>query len=168
MEDVQSIIDWVDGVKVVLEIKGELSRKDYQAIEKLHPDFIQVDITANLEELHEDIPIIKVINPALLTESELLNLLESNIEPAVGFIVDLASYSWDDLERGDPISFSFLKKIISGYSCLLKLNYSSKSINLVIDSLEVDGICLEGGMEEKVGYKDFATLDELLEILTLD
>ncbi len=168
IEDIQSIIDWVDGVKIVLEINGHLTTNDYKAIEALHPNFIQTDIHCDLEELHEAIPVIRVIPPSVIIDPDLLELLEENVENTAGFIIDLSAYSWSDLQSDVPVSISTLKKIIEGYSCLLKLNYSSKDINWVIETLKPDGICLEGGNEEKVGYKSFEPLDDLLETLGLD
>lgn len=168
VEDVQSIIDWVDGVKVVLEIESNLSEKDYQVIEMLHPDFIQVDIHCDLEELLEPIPIIRVIDIAAMPEEHILELMEAHIADTAGFIIDLSAYSWDDVQQGVPIQVSTLKTMIEGYSCLLKLNLSSQDIHTVIEYLNPDGLCLEGGDEEKVGYKNFDSLDDLLEVLALD
>jgi len=168
LDDIQTIIEWVDGVKIILEFGEVLSAADYEAIEKLHPDFIQVNIQCNLDDLHEPIPVIKTINPAQMDMEALTELLEENVEDAAGFVIDLCDYTWEDLQTGNAISPTDLEKIINGYSCLLKLNFSSKNINEVIEKLQPDGICIEGGTEEKVGYKSFEPLDELLEILATE
>lgn len=168
IEDVQVIIDWVDGVKVVLEIPAQISQADYLAIETLHPDFIQVDINCELEELHEPIPIIRVIDPSNLAENVLMEMLEDHISEVDGFVLDLSAYSWADIEQGKPISVATLQHITQGYPCLLKLNYTSKDIDIVTDTLKLEGVCLEGGDEDKVGYKSFESLDDLLETLSLD
>ena len=168
VEDVQSIMDWVDGVKVVLEIDGDLSATSFQLIETLTPDFIQVGLRCNLDDLHEGIPVIRVVNSELIQEGDVLDLMEEHIDLAEGFIIDLSAYSWDEVKSGIPTDFAILKTIIEGYSCLLKLKFSSQDILTAIETLQPDGICLEGGDEEKVGYKNFESLDDLLEVLTLD
>lgn len=168
IEDIQAIIEWLDGVKIVLEISGELTTSDYEAIETIHPDFIQVDIHCNLENIHEPIPVIKKIDPSKMDMKSLTTLLEENVDSCDGFVIDLALYSWDDLLDNNPISPENLNKIIKGYSCLLKLSFTGEDINKIINRLQPDGICLEGSSEEKVGYKSFESLDELLEILTID
>lgn len=74
---------------------------------------------------------------------------------------------WDDIERGHPMDTSALRQLCADYPVLLAMDFSPLAVRQIADKIWPAGFCLQGGEEEKTGFKAFDELEELLEVLQL-
>ncbi|WP_235298490.1 hypothetical protein [Portibacter marinus] len=63
---------------------------------------------------------------------------------------------------------ALLTDICATSSCYLDLNISVESLDLILTAIKPIGIVLRGGAEEKVGFKSYDELDEIVEALEIN
>ena len=169
--DMKAISDWVDGVEIVGEFEIHTSEEIQQAIELLNLDAVQVGMlttTETLIELNTTISVIKEIVVAKeSTEDDIIDHLSTYAPYCQLFLLDFEKngISWSDVESGTVLSMATLRKICTDYSVLLNIDLSEKVIDPILTNIAPAGLCLKGGQEEKVGFKSFEELDEILEAL---
>lgn len=145
--------EWVDGVQFMGEFRGATADEIVEHVMKLGLDAVQVDEFTGIDVLMElqDIVVFKEINITADADSDFIaNLLEQFAPYCAHFIFKL--------ENGLPDSFAAFAE---HHSIWLEGNLSPEKIA----ASKFKGICLKGGMEEKVGFKSFDELDEVFEIL---
>ncbi len=78
---------------------------------------------------------------------------------------DKNGITWPNVQAEEQLSLSFLQDLCSSYDVILSIDLNADNIEAVLDTLRPYGINLQGGAEEKVGYKSFEELDDILEQL---
>ena len=145
--------EWVNGVKFMGEFRNMNSADILDHVEKLGLDAVQVDELTGLDVLMDlqDFVVFKEIEIDDKIDADFLkNLLEQFAPYCAHFIFKI--------EKDLPEN---LIEVIENYSVWLDGNFKTET---VVDS-SFAGMCLRGGMEEKVGLKSFDELDEVFEIL---
>lgn len=165
----KAIKEWVDGVKIV----GEFNQPDLptinSAIDLLEIDLLQlgsfVDY-ATLKAASEKLPVIQEVIIDADTSTDFIETILSQHDSLVThFLFNFSKnqFSWQDIQAGKVISIEQLVDWTEQYSILLELNWSAKNVLPILDAAKPTGICLKGGAEEKVGYKSFDELDDILD-----
>jgi phosphoribosylanthranilate isomerase len=168
-QQISAIKEWVEGPKIVGEF-GLQSTDEIKAIaEYLELDAIQLGLFADTEAIHKalDIPILKEIiveNENLAGVQALIESLSSIVEV---FIIDLVknNITWSDLSSNTK---DLLKTLCGKYKILFNINLSMKDFPFFIEQINPYGLVLLGDEEEKVGYKSFDELDEILDFLEIE
>lgn len=167
----KAIKEWVDGVKIV----GEFDLPSAEEIETaggiLALDAIQVGMLTppeTLMELGAALPIIKEVVVEKDTSGETLTEHLALYAPLVQVFLlnfDKNSISWENLLAGKPISVALLRSFCEEFQVILSVDLRAGLVGEVMNTLPVFGLNVQGGREERVGYKSFDELDEILEVL---
>jgi phosphoribosylanthranilate isomerase len=142
--------EWISGPISIGEFSGVQEKEEIEEIIKtLNLDAIQLGPFAP-EEWSFDVPVYQV----LLTEQD------RSFHNAQAIIIrsENPSFSWH--KEKDKITA--LMKIMPAY---LDLPLSHEEIVPIINELDFEGLILRGGDEEKVGFKSYDEVDEIMESL---
>jgi phosphoribosylanthranilate isomerase len=72
---------------------------------------------------------------------------------------------WAMLNAGGLLSITFLQQLFKEYKTLLALDFPPEAAGNLLALLGPAGLSVSGGGEEKVGFKSFDDLDEILDCL---
>ena len=147
--------EWVDGVQFLGEFQGSDAANILDHVEKLGLEAVQLDELTGVDVLMElqDVLVFKEINISADTDEDFIyNLLKQFSPYCAHFIFKI--------ENKIP---TWAAELADTYSIWIEGNLP---IEKVMDS-NFQGICLKGGMEEKVGFKSFDELDEVFETLEI-
>ncbi len=163
--------EWLAGPKIVGELGPILDIEQlHQLIEELKLDAIQVSgFTPNKEIAHLSghIPLIR--EQVVETWTDLSNLTSDwkDWEDLVEFFLldfEKNRLSWSALKAQKEI-LEQLQQLGKQYPIMLSIPFKAHEYEELMQNLELYGLSLKGGEEEKVGYKSFDELDELYEVL---
>lgn len=150
---VNAIKDWVSGPQIIGEFNGLQSKEEIlELIKMLDLEAIQLGPFAP-KEWTFDIPIYR----------EML-ISETDIPPNANFIIvklDAELDNWKD-------ELSKIEKISKKKPCYIDFSLNVKEYSHMFDITSPEGIILRGGEEEKVGFKSYDEIDEILEYLEED
>jgi phosphoribosylanthranilate isomerase len=147
---VHAFKDWISGPKVI----GEFSSSEGQevienAAKALGLDLIQLDVFAPKEwDFATDV---------------IREVIIENTTPEKGTYILKSENPRFELESHLPL----LKKFCTIADCYLDLNLKVDHYEIILSEVKPAGIVLRGGAEEKVGFKSFDELDEIMEFLEL-
>lgn len=170
---VHAIKEWVDGPKICGEFGLQSPAEIITAIQLLNLDAVQLSPVSEMDalvELHGHAPIIREIIIDLETDPEnLVAQLEAEQAMVIAFLLnfDKNGIGWTTLEGHPKLTPAFLKTLTSSLPILFSMDFQPQELNLLISEVAPLGISLQGGMEEKVGFKSFEELDELFDQLQI-
>ena len=171
-ETAKSIIEWIDGVKMVGEFDFASAEEILEIHRHLWFDAVQVGMFTSPDELKKlsELTVIKeVVIEKSTSEGELQALLTADASLCDYYLLNLekAGITWESLKQEVPFSLDFLKKKIALHKVILAMDFNAGNLHETIRFLQPFGISLTGGIEEKVGLKSFDELDEILDQLEL-
>lgn len=138
----QEIRGWVSGPKVVAEIYGIRDASDLQAIiEQYAPDYFEMGVD-EYTRIGSNLP-----------------------KPIILFVS--GGESIPPLPNVEYLIVEQLPTALPRVDILLKTSDSSK-ITSALESNQIQGIVLDGTPEERPGFKDYASLADVLELLDAD
>ena len=165
-QQVSAIKEWVEGPKIIGEFGLQSPEEIKQLSDYLELDAVQVGLFADTEAIHNilNVPILKEIvieHQDLEGVKALIDSLASLVEV---FILDLEknNIAWADLTSETK---GLLKSLCSEYKILFNLSLSQEELSVFIAQINPFGLVVLGDEEEKVGYKSFDELDNLLNFL---
>lgn len=166
--EVNAIKEWLDGVEIVGEF-GDISNEDLMGtVERIGFDAVLAGPFTSREAIEGlNIPVFKevVVEPAM-SENDLSNLLE-DFEGAVAYYV--LDFDKNKVVPGSSnISLEFLKELSEQYQLIVSFPWETYSIESAVKDASWAGILMRGGEEEKVGFKSFDDLDEILDFLEIE
>lgn len=157
----KEMIDWLTGSNMVAEFGAQTLDEIKDISELLNVDAIEVNNRLLPEELKElDKAIIKKINVDAWSESELKNELQ-----AYQLVCD-AFHLFSSTNQ--PLTNEFAKELCATYKIIWGFEVTVNSIKQIITLHQPFAINVSGGVEEKVGIKDFDELNDLLEVITIE
>lgn len=163
--NIKAIKEWLEGPKIVGEFGMQDSSEIIAAIEFLNLDAIQVGMYADTNALaSQSVSIIKEIVMEKTTDyNELSRVLETNSANVDAFLLNFSKNNifWKNLASNKNILHDLCHK----FKIILSIGFEFAELNEILDSMQIYGLSLTGGMEEKVGYKSFDELDEILDAL---
>ena len=166
--EVNAIKEWLDGVEIVGEF-GDISNEDLMGtVERIGFDAVLAGPFTSREAIEGlNIPVFKevVVEPAM-SENDISNLLE-DFEGAVAYYV--LDFDKNKVVPGSSnISLEFLKELSEQYQLIVSFPWETYSIESAVQDASWAGILMRGGEEEKVGFKSFDDLDEILDFLEIE
>ena len=171
VRQVSALQEWVDGVKICGEF-GLSSAEDIQtAVDLLQLDSIQVGMLTpveTLEALAGNLEIIQEVVPeAYMSSDEIEELLQTRAGNVNYFLLNFSKGGIiaEDLRSGHPYSLDQLKDWCERYPILIDIQLDESGPKAFSEEIPVKGFAVQGGAEEKVGYKSFDELDDFFEAL---
>ncbi len=163
---VNAIKAWVEGVKIVGEFGAQSAEEVQQIAVNLALDALQISHFSNISTLKslQSWDILKEYIFEDLNEFANLNLHLNEFAPYVNhFILDFErnGISWNKIQP----HLGLLQSICEAYPIILRLPFEAAELPEILSSLTIQGLALSGGAEEKIGYKSFDDLDEIMEWL---
>lgn len=168
-QNMKAIKEWVDGVKIVGEFGIQAPEDILSAVDMLELEVVQLGnfaTTDTLQILHQqEVPIIKEV---VVTNTAELSRLEENLREQANFVehfllnFDKNGIQWKELSQSE---LQLLKPLCERYPILLSIGMAGEEVLRILDTLPVGGISVQGGEEEKVGFKSYDELDEIFESL---
>ena len=173
IQKMKEIRNWLEGPKFV----GEFGLTNAETIREtatfLELDFVQINHFTEVEVIKAiaDIPIIKEV--LVLKDMDNSNIQDTirTFNPYVQhFLLDFTKngISWEEIKNGECLDFNILKQICQEFSIILSVDLTTDNLTEVMETLNPYGLNLTGGEEEKVGYKSFDDIDEIIEALYIE
>lgn len=161
---------WLEGPKIVgefaqtpaSEIEGWMELLQLDAIQLGH--FATIDTAKTLSKYS----VIKEIVIKPTVEKDNFMTILADFSPHIeAFILNfsLEGGNWANIKNGNFFPLSDLKSICETYPVLLQLDMKPTEVQEVLDTVQPLGLCFTGGEEEKVGFKSFDEIDEIIEEL---
>ncbi len=164
---IKAILEWVTGPAHILEVSIEQLADLAELHQRIQPAFIQIPafVTSAEVELLPALPYIKeiVVAPDFTEEGLFEELLEWKNLPVV---LDFSKngHFWSDLKAQNRVSF--LQKMLFGKEIWLDIPFEPEQWPELSTTLNPFGLSIKSSGEEKVGYKSFDEMDELLDTLS--
>ena len=150
---INALKDWISGPQIIGEFSGLQTKEEIDnLILTLELDAIQLGPFAP-ENWSFDLPIYMELN------------LESlpNLKEGITYILKSEKPQYSVLDN-----IRQLKTLTSRYPCYLDLPLMAKDYLSAISELKPEGFILRGGEEEKVGFKSYDEVDEIMETIEED
>ncbi len=168
-QQIHAIKEWIEGPKIIIEFGLQSPEEISSAIEYLQPDAIQLSMFADPAAIKEvvSLPIFKEVVIESPDLGGLKDLLSSQSTVVDCFIIDFAKNDilYTDLSIDQR---TLLKDLCSDYKLLFHWSDQPASIQQFIEQIQPHGLAMVGGEEEKVGFKSFDELDDLLDLLEIE
>ncbi len=170
-QTVQAIREWIDGPGIVGEFNLQTAPEMQTAIELLNLDAIQAGMFTSAEtltELQSPLPVIKeIVVDRYSDEAFLLEQLDEFAHLAAYFLLNFEKngLSWQQLKAESTLPLDALRSICRQHAVYLGIDLDAGSLNEILNELQPRGLSLQGGEEEKTGYKSFDEIDDIFEAL---
>ena len=168
LAEIKEIKDWIEGPTFVGEMDLLDISKAREIIDFLSLEIIQAGMFTPMEYLNGlgNLSIIKevVIEPNT-SFLEISKHLEKYFNYTDFFLLDFSknNITWEQLRKTDALAD--LSKICQQYQIFLNINFNPSAMTELLEKINLFGLSLQGGDEEKTGYKSFEKLDEIFELL---
>lgn len=169
----KEIREWLEGPKFVGEFGLATAEMIRQTAEFLALDCVQINHFTDVETAKAlaDIPLIKAV--LILKDTDNANLLttlkafETHVQ---AFLIDFtkSGISWSEIKAGTYLDFDVLKQACANFNVILSVDLTPENLEEVQTILNPYGLNVTGGEEEKVGYKSFDDIDEIIEALYVE
>lgn len=169
----KAMFEWVHGPHIVAEFNGFSAADINFYTEGYQLSHIQVGMNMTIDEVFElKAPsIIKEINVAATSNAEILRGLMRPFAASVeAFQLNFEKNGLGFLSLKNPsslITVADLKALCNEFKIILVIDFQTIMLEEVL-SLNLYGLSLQGGEEEKVGVKSFDELDDILEKLEVE
>ncbi|MEM1327310.1 MAG: hypothetical protein AAGI23_15210 [Bacteroidota bacterium] len=169
IQQIAAIQEWVDGVTIVPAFESESVAEIIEYAQFLHVDTIQLAPFYD-ESHHTSLSDFNIIQLVLIGEdsdwSEVDHRLMELSKTTSLIVLDTykSNISWQKLTVAQRAQ---LQQWCADYPIVLGLPFSQESIADVL-ALGAKAINLRGSEEEKVGYKSFEEVDEILDVLEIE
>jgi len=168
-DQIHAIKSWIEGPHIV----GELALGDPNLVNQLSKelgiDHLQLGhfVTSTDMPAFQASSLIKEVvleNKAQLKILDPIFSIQQNLVTC--FLLDCTknNISWEDI-RAETALLEMLQQLCKDYKLILSINLSAAIIDELLESLNVYGLSIKGGEEEKVGVKSFDELDDIFEAL---
>ncbi len=168
-----AIREWVGGVKCIGEFELEAASQIQAAIKDLQLDAIQMGMLSPLETLpalQSPVPVFKEIVVDFDTAPSALRAQMVLFQPWVeAFVLDFQKngIEWEALQQGNPFELEQLEALTNDFRVMLHINLQPKVLKNILKMLQLYGLCVKGGEEEKTGFKSFEEMDDIFDLLEL-
>lgn len=168
---VATLREWVDGVKICGEYSLGETEEILAAQSLLQLDSVQLGMLTPpevLQQVQGKIEIIQeVVIEAYADLDELEDFLSERQPLADYFLLNFSKggIQYTDLQSTIPVTLTRLGEWAQKYSLLIDLPLNDILPSQFLADIPVKGFAVQGGAEDKVGYKNFDELDEFFEDL---
>ncbi|MEL7219729.1 MAG: hypothetical protein AAGJ93_00340 [Bacteroidota bacterium] len=168
---VTTLKEWVDGVKICGEYSLASLDELLEAKTLLQLDSVQLGMLTPLETLQalqRKVEIIQeLVVEAYADLDELETFLAERQEFVDFFVLNFSKggLQLEDLKDGTPFELTRLKSWAEKYPIVIDLPLNDTTPSDFLADIPVKGFAVQGGAEDKVGYKSFDELDAFFEDL---
>ncbi len=165
-QQLHAIKEWVEGPAIVGSFGLQSAEEIATQASYLDLDAVQVGPFADISSIR------RAISVPIMQEMIVENLEQpvSWSEDADYVVLDFSKngFSWDDLQKATTFSPDRLAEWCEQHRILLALDFRPEQAEQILDQIAPHGLSVSGGEEEKVGYKSFDELDEVLDVLEVE
>jgi phosphoribosylanthranilate isomerase len=173
IQKMKDIREWLEGPKFVGEFGLTTAEIIRETATFLALDVVQLNHFTDVETAKtlSEIPLIKEV--LILKDGDNSNLLETlNAFDAHvnSFLIDFTKtgISWSAIKAGTYLDFEDLKTACTNFNVILSVDLTPENLSEVQKMLNPYGLNVTGGEEEKVGFKSFDDIDEIIEALYIE
>ncbi|MCB0568434.1 MAG: N-(5'-phosphoribosyl)anthranilate isomerase [Phaeodactylibacter sp.] len=164
----KAIREWVDGVKAVGEFNMQAPEEIRAAAELLALDAVQVGMFTDLSALDSlglGVPVIQEL--VLESVAGLDAAAEQMARGKASVDIFLLNFDKNGMRWSEllPAERERLRLLCREYHILLSIGLAPGEAASLLEEVAPYGISLQGGDEEKVGFKSFDELDDLFEAI---
>lgn len=169
----KAMFEWVHGPHIVAEFEGFSAADINFYTEGYQLSHVQVGMNTTAAAVFElKAPsIIKEINVEASSNTEILRgMMRPFVASVEAFQLNFERNGLDFSSLKSPdsmISIDDLKALCSEFKIILAIDFQTNMLEELLN-LNLYGLSLQGGEEEKVGVKSFDELDDILEKLEID
>ncbi len=167
-QNIKAIKEWLEGPKIVGEFGMQDSSEINAAIDFLDLDVVQVGMYTEVDSLDlKEATLIKEI--VVETEEDYYDLRSTLESDSANVDIFLLNYSKNNISWSSVGSkLNALKELCNRFKIILSIDFEAAQLNEILESVNIYGLSLKGGEEEKIGYKSFDQLDEILDVLEIE
>jgi phosphoribosylanthranilate isomerase len=167
-QNIKAIKEWLEGPKIVGEFGMQDSNEINAAIDFLNLDAVQVGMFADTSLLElKDATLIKEI--VIENDTDYYDLRTTLESESSSVDIFLLNYSKNNLSWNSITSkHSTLKDLCNRFKIILSIDFELDQLNELLQTVQIHGLSLKGGEEEKVGFKSYDELDDILDALESD
>jgi phosphoribosylanthranilate isomerase len=166
----RAIFEWVEGPKIVGEFDNATADEINFYTEGWGLQAVQVGFLVPIETIRaiKNTPIIKDIWIEEFTNPDFLVKELTSIAPYVEAFqlnFDKNGITWADLKLPDAmITTGDVKDICQRFNIILSIDFPSDMLDEIVD-LNLYGLTVKGGEEERIGVKSYDELDDILDAI---
>lgn len=170
-ERVAAIRAWVEGPQIVGMAGIQSGAEIADLVTTLHLDALIAGMAVSLESVQEWSRLLPVYKEMVVEPTADVHYIQSLLRPfspfVQGFILDFNrnGLTWESVQKGMPLSIADIREIAEQEYILLSVHAPADQYKAIAEETGCRGFCLQGGEEEKTGFKSFDYLDEVLEQL---
>ena len=153
-DDVDEISNWVSGVDIV----GELGYSSIDQAAGYNLDYMEFAEAALLPANEQNVLRITVNGQNILEVEDELKLHKDKVKY---FILNVNKSELADLGQ-------VLKVIAAQFPLFISTHFTPYNLHYLLEIVQPEGIEIEGGTEEKPGFKDYDEIADVLELLEED
>ncbi|HMO39847.1 MAG TPA: hypothetical protein PKC76_10675 [Saprospiraceae bacterium] len=165
---IHAIREWVGGVQYLGEFDLSTAADIQELMDALQFDAIQVGPLTGPEvlvNLKATVPIFKEIVVEPETAQAAVHHQLVLFQPLVqGFVLDFAKNKLP-FPTGGPLPLAQIAAWCREFPIFINADWHKETLKTTLEALQPQGLCVKGGAEEKVGYKSFAEMDEIFDLL---
>ena len=168
-QQLNAIKEWVEGPKVI----GAFGLQDIDeiktAVNYIELEAIQLSMFSDVAVISTalDVPVFVEVIAESAVLSDVFELIDTHSSSVDYFILDLSRNNIV-FETIDQVQQDRLKEICTQQKVFLNLSDQVDSILQILNEVQPYGLVLSGGAEEKVGFKSFDELDDILDVLEIE
>ena len=169
----RAMFEWVEGPRIVGEFDGLTADEINFYTEGYQLAHIQVGNATTVEAVF-DLKATSIIKEIVFDASMNAEILRGVMRPFAvlieAFQLDFETHKLDflSLKNGDfPLKLGDLKSLCAEFKIILAIDFQAISLDELLN-LNLYGLNLRGGDEEKVGLKSFDELDDILDELEIE
>lgn len=172
-EKTAAIQDWVEGPAFIGAFQMTSLEDIRFLVNRLNLQLVQTGPFIPIESLKDNTLGVPLIREVVIEQlNDLTNLQNQVVTLSATFDFIFINFekngiSWSAIKENEAF-FSFLKNWKSDSKLLLAIAHQPSETQDILDQLNPFGLYLQGGEEEKVGFKSYDDLDEILDVLDED
>lgn len=167
LQEIKAIKEWVEGPIMIAELDLTDTKDILEVINYLELKAIQLTMSTSLEQVEElkDFTLFKEVIYSSSNTLQNLFAQEKQFTKYINYFVlnfKKEELSWENLNINQKEELKF---VCENFPIILNIDIDPKNLESLLNNIEIEGLELIGGEEEKIGIKSFDELDELLEVL---
>jgi len=169
-EKAAAIKEWVEGPSFIGVFQITPLENIRFLVERLNLHMVQVGPFIPMADLKDNPIGVPLIREFIIEQFEDLSSIK-NYQETLSSIFDFIfinfeknGISWANIKE-NPVALNFLKDWNASSKLILAISHDPSETQEILDQINPNGLYLQGGEEEKVGFKSFDDLDEILDVV---
>ena len=162
-EQFNEISEWISGVKIVGEFGDTNPEEIRELINNYKVDYLMI---SNESQIYD----FSMIGIPLIYKMVISNDNKNDLDSIFNYCSGTVDYFLMDSDQVElnETDKALISKSGSKYPIILGYGITINNAKMIVDELNLAGICLKGSPELRPGYKDFEEMADILEALEVD